>query len=252
MRLIQTYAIPLFFALVIHAGLGFALYQGWSPETKVSSVVTPKVVNAKLVVLEPKAKPKSKTVSKKPAPVKQPPVKKPVPKKPDLANKAKDKTPVELKAAKEAADKAKEKVKEKARLALLEQQRLERLAALGELAQSSLERSIDEEVQNLNDIENDEAAQSFRAAIYEQVRKNWSRPPSARNGMQALLLVELIPTGDVISVTLVESSGNSAFDQSAEQAIRQVRRFDVPTENSAFEKYFRRFYFLFQPSDLLR
>ena len=70
--------------------------------------------------------------------------------------------------------------------------------------------------------------------------------------MQALLLVELIPSGDVISVTLVESSGNSAFDQSAEQAIRQVRRFDVPTENSAFEKYFRRFYFLFQPSDLLR
>jgi len=237
----------LFFALVIHAGLGFALYQGWSPETKVSSVVTPKVVNAKLVVLEPKAKPKSKTVSKKPAPVKQP-----VPKKSDLANKAKDKTPAELKAAKEAADKAREKAKEKARLALLEQQRLERLAALGELAQSSLEQSIDEEVQNLNDIENDEAAQSFRAAIYEQVRKNWSRPPSARNGMQALLLVELIPTGDVISVTLVESSGNSAFDQSAEQAIRQVRRFDVPTENSAFEKYFRRFYFLFQPSDLLR
>ena len=105
MRLIQTYAIPLFFALVIHVGLGFALYQGWSSETKVSSVVTPKVVNAKLVVLEPKAKPKSKTVSKKPAPVKQPPVKKPEPKKPDLANKAKDKTPAELKATKEAADK---------------------------------------------------------------------------------------------------------------------------------------------------
>lgn len=251
MRLIQTYALPLFFALVIHAGLGWALHQGWSPETKVSSIVTPKAVSAKLIVLEPKAKPKNKTASKKPAPAK-PPVTKPIPKKTDLANKVKDKNPAELKAAKEAADKAKEQAKEKARLAVLEQQRLERLAALGELAQSSLEQSIDEEVQNLNDIENDEAAQSFRAAIYEQVRKNWSRPPSARNGMQALLLVELIPTGDVISVTLVESSGNSAFDQSAEQAIRQVRRFVVPTENAAFEKYFRRFYFLFQPSDLLR
>ena len=126
------------------------------------------------------------------------------------------------------------------------------MAALGELAQSNLEQDIDEEVQNLNDIEDDVAAQSFRAAIYEQVRKSWSRPPSARNGMQALLLVELIPSGEVISVTVVEGSGNSAFDQSAEQAIRQVRRFEVPTENSTFEKYFRRFYFLFQPSDLLR
>ena len=247
MRLIQTYAIPLFFALFIHAGLGFALYQGWSPETKASSVVTPKVVNANLVVLDPKAKPKRKAI-KKPAPTKPPPVKKSQPKKTDLANNVKEKSAAEIKAAKDAA----EKVKEKARQLLLEQQRLERLAALGELTQSNLEQSIDEEVQNLNDIESDEAVQSFRAAIYEQVRKSWSRPPSARNGMQALLLVELIPTGDVISVTLVESSGSAAFDQSAERAIKQVRRFDVPAENSIFEKYFRRFYFLFQPSDLLR
>ena len=247
MRLIQTYAIPLFFALVIHAGLGFALHQGWSPETKVSSVVTPKVVNAKLVVLEAKAKPKRNAI-KKPTPTKLPPVKKPKPKKTDLATEVKEKSAAEIKAAKEAA----EKVKEKARHALLAQQRLERFAALGELTQSSLEQSLDEEVQNLNDIESHKAAQSFRAAIYEQVRKNWSRPPSARNGMQAYLLVELIPTGDVISVILVESSGSAAFDQSAEQAIRKVRRFDVPAENSTFEKYFRRFYFLFQPSDLLR
>ena len=154
---------------------------------------------------------------------------------------------------KAAADKkAKDVAEQKAREALLERQRLERLAALGDLAKTNLEQSIAEEVQSLNDIEDDEAAQSFRAGIYEQVRKNWSRPPSARNGMQARLLVELIPTGEVISVTLVESSGNSAFDRSAEQAIRQARRFAVPAENSTFEKYFRRFYFLFQPGDLLR
>ena len=203
------------------------------------------MVNAKLIVSEPKARPKRKPASKKPASVKPLPVIKPIPKKPDLANKVKEKSAAKIKAAKEVAEK-------KAREARLELQRLARLAALGELAQSNLEQDIDEEVQNLNDIEDDVAAQSFRAAIYEQVRKSWSRPPSARNGMQALLLVELIPTGEVISVTVVEGSGNSAFDQSAEQAIRQVRRFEVPTENSTFEKYFRRFYFLFQPSDLLR
>jgi|TARA_B110000977_G_scaffold154828_1_gene196856 colicin import membrane protein len=232
----------LLFALVIHAGLGYALYQGWTPDTEVSSVITPKVVSAKLIILEPKARPK-RQVTPKPMPTKPSVVKKPTPKKPDLANEAK--------AAAEKAAKV-EKAEQKAKEARLEQQRLARLAALGELAQANLEQDIDEEVQNLNEIEDDEAAQSFRAAIYEQVRKSWSRPPSARNGMQALLLVELIPTGEVISVTLIEGSGNSAFDQSAEQAIRQVRRFDVPTENSTFEKYFRRFYFLFQPSDLLR
>ncbi|MEZ7818687.1 MAG: colicin import membrane protein [Candidatus Azotimanducaceae bacterium] len=249
MGLIQTYTLPLLLALVIHLGLGFALYQGWASETELSTVITPQAVNAKLIVLEPRAKPKTKVANQKPTPPKPPPVvKKATPNNPDLANKPNEKSLAEMKAAKEAAEKAEQKARE----SLLEQQRLKRLAALGELAQTDLQQSLDEEVQNLNDIENDEAAQSFRAAIYEQVRKNWSRPPSARNGMQALLLVELVPTGEVISVTLVEGSGNSAFDQSAEQAIRQVRRFNVPTENSTFEKYFRRFYFLFQPSDLLR
>jgi colicin import membrane protein len=234
----------LLLALVIHAALVFALYRGWTPQTTLSAVVTPKVVNAKLVVLEPKAPPKSKPAQKKPASPKSPIIKKPSPKKTDPTIAAKKKA---------AADKkAKDVAEQKAREALLERQRLERLAALGDLAKTNLEQSIAEEVQSLNDIEYDEAAQSFRAGIYEQVRKNWSRPPSARNGMQARLLVELIPTGEVISVTLVESSGNSAFDRSAEQAIRQARRFAVPAENSTFEKYFRRFYFLFQPGDLLR
>lgn len=244
MGLLKTYTLPLLLALVIHTALAFALYRGWTPQTTLSAVVTPKVVNAKLVVLEPKAQPKSKPAQKKPAPPKSPIIKKPSPKKNDPTIAAKKKA---------AADKkAKDVAEQKAREALLERQRLERLAALGDLAKTNLEQSIAEEVQSLNDIEYDEAAQSFRAGIYEQVRKNWSRPPSARNGMQARLLVELIPTGEVISVTLVESSGSSAFDRSAEQAIRQARRFAVPAENSTFEKYFRRFYFLFQPGDLLR
>lgn len=244
MGLLKTYTLPLLLALVIHAALAFALYRGWTPQTTLSAVVTPKVVNAKLVVLEPKAQPKGKPAQKKPAPPKSPIIKKPSPKKTDPTIAAKKKA---------AADKkAKDVAEQKAREALLERQRLERLAALGDLAKTNLEQSIAEEVQSLNDIEYDEAAQSFRAGIYEQVRKNWSRPPSARNGMQARLLVELIPTGEVISVTLVESSGSSAFDRSAEQAIRQARRFAVPAENSTFEKYFRRFYFLFQPGDLLR
>ena len=93
---------------------------------------------------------------------------------------------------------------------------------------------------------------SYQAGIYQLVRDNWSRPPSARNGMQARFLVELIPNGELLSVALVEGSGSSAFDRSAEQAIRQARRFEVPDDNALFEANFRRFYFLFRPEDLLR
>ena len=120
------------------------------------------------------------------------------------------------------------------------------------MADAALEQSLERESVSLLRDEEAQIAQSYRAEIYELVRQNWSRPPSARNGMSARLLVELIPTGEVISVAVVEGSGTAAFDQAAEQAVRQARRFPVPDNNSQFERYFRRFYFLFQPEDLLR
>ena len=132
-----------------------------------------------------------------------------------------------------------------------ERRRLQ-LAALGNMADAALEQSLERESVSLLRDEEAQIAQSYRAEIYELVRQNWSRPPSARNGMSARLLVELIPTGEVISVAVVEGSGNAAFDQAAEQAVRQARRFPVPDNNAQFERYFRRFYFLFQPEDLLR
>ncbi len=93
---------------------------------------------------------------------------------------------------------------------------------------------------------------SYRDGIYQAVKNNWSRPPSARNGMETTLLVELVPTGDVVNVTIVKSSGDAAFDRSAEAAVRSARRFQVPPESDLFERYFRRFTLLFRPEDLLR
>ena len=126
------------------------------------------------------------------------------------------------------------------------------LVSVGELADDSLQRSLDAEAQQMREGQNKQQVQTYQAGIYDLVRKNWSRPPSARNGMQARFVVELIPTGEVLSVALVNSSGNGSFDRSAEQAIRRARRFDVPEDNQLFEANFRRFYFLFRPEDLLR
>ena len=54
------------------------------------------------------------------------------------------------------------------------------------------------------------------------------------------------------NVTLLEGSGNGAFDRSAEAAVHKARRFEVPAESDIFERYFRRFTLLFRPEDLLR
>ena len=237
---IRDYSLPLVLALLVHLAAAAMLLQGWTPAPKIADVIKPQVVNASLIVMQAPAKPAA------PAP-------KPQPKPAAVTAKAK-KTP-KPSATKQpsTAEKAKAAAaRKKAAAAEAAERRRLQLAALGDMADSALEQSLERESVSLLRDEEAQIAQSYRAEIYELVRQNWSRPPSARNGMSARLLVELIPTGEVISVAVVEGSGNAAFDQAAEQAVRQARRFPVPDNNSQFERYFRRFYFLFQPEDLLR
>ena len=90
------------------------------------------------------------------------------------------------------------------------------------------------------------------AVIKQAVVGRWTRPPSARNGMIAILEIALVPTGDVVGVTVLESSGNVAFDRSAMNAVDKVARFpEVKSlDRAIFERDFRRFQLLFRPEDL--
>jgi colicin import membrane protein len=101
--------------------------------------------------------------------------------------------------------------------------------------------------------ENDEQlASSYSAYIFDRVAGNWNRPPSARRGMEVELSIQLVPTGQVISVAIVKSSGNAAFDRSAEQAVHKAGRFEKLKElpPRVFEQYFRQFSLVCRPEDL--
>jgi len=97
-----------------------------------------------------------------------------------------------------------------------------------------------------------EAVASYIGLITRDITNNWSRPPNARHDMQVTLLIQLIPSGDVINVSVAKSSGDSAFDRSAEMAVRRVGKFPYLKElpNAAFEKNFRRLQMRFTPEDL--
>jgi colicin import membrane protein len=238
---VRNYSLPLLLALLVHMAAAAMLLQGWSPAPKIAEVIKPQVVKASLIVMQapPKApRPAEPKTKPKPAPTVEAPKKN--------VNREANKQPSAAEKAKAAA------ARKRAEAAQAVERRRQQLAALGDMADAALEQSLARESVSLLRDEQAEVAQSYRAEIYELVRQNWSRPPSARNGMSARLLVELIPTGEVVSVSVVEGSGNAAFDQAAEQAVRQARRFPVPDNNAQFERYFRRFYFLFQPEDLLR
>lgn len=244
---IRQYTVPFLLALVLHLGAAAALYANWNPSTRETRIIEPpRAVQSTLVMLEPepaRAKPKPQPV---PTPAPSLPAPEPAPKpepKPQPKPETKPQPDPEVE-RRRAEQEARREAEEKAR-----QQRLEALS------RSAFQDALESEAMELAalDAEADAAAaQSYRQGIYQAVVANWSRPPSARNRMEAKLLVELVPTGDVVAVTVLESSGNSAFDRSAEAAVRKARRFEVPKEPDLFEEHFRRFTLLFRPEDLLR
>lgn len=93
----------------------------------------------------------------------------------------------------------------------------------------------------------------YSAIIYEAVRQNWTLPPSARNGMTAIVRIQLVPTGEVVDRTIIQSSGDDAFDRAALQAVDRADSFpelqDMPY--ATFQSNFRSFNLLFRPEDLL-
>jgi len=83
--------------------------------------------------------------------------------------------------------------------------------------------------------------------IDAKVTASWNRPNSISSKLKCILQVNLIPSGDVMLVKLVKSSGDASFDASAERAVYKASPLPVPKESALFESKFRRFTFKFSP-----
>lgn len=98
-----------------------------------------------------------------------------------------------------------------------------------------------------------ELVQSATGLIQQVVQENWSRPPSARNGMRTILQIRMLPTGELLDVTITQSSGDPAFDRSAETAVYRAAPFSelqsLPI--NVFNSNFRSLSLIFEPDDLL-
>lgn len=130
----------------------------------------------------------------------------------------------------------------------LEQQRLQEAERQRQEAQAQADAAAADVAETEAEI-----TMAYTAVIHDLVQRNWSRPPSARNDMTAVLRIRLVPTGDVVDVEIVRSSGDAAFDRAAENAVRAVGRFTelqgMPPR--MFERSFRSLLLTFRPEDLL-
>lgn len=78
----------------------------------------------------------------------------------------------------------------------------------------------------------------YKAIIYQKVRQNWFYQPSFKNKL-CVMRIKMLPTGDVDSVTLEQSSGDRVFDDSVLHAIRNSSPLPMPPPESGLVSEFR-------------
>jgi TonB family protein len=227
------FGIPALVALLVHLLFVFALEGGW---TTASPTITaqPQVIQASLVSLaKPKPKPKPRPKHKpKPKAVEPKPEPKPAP-TPAPQVEAPPPEPVI-----EQPESAPE-ISQAERLAELQRELMAGFEDLPDADDQQPSEEVDE-------------VQQVAGLMQARITQNWRRPPSARNGMEVLLIISLVPTGEVVGISVSSSSGSTAFDRSAIAAVERVARFPEVTvlSISDFERYFRRFPLRFKPEDL--
>lgn len=234
--------MPLAMTLGLHLLLlGFLIFRMPGQNQVVASVPKSVPIQATIVKAEdvkPKPKPKAE-------PKKKPPQKKTVTPKKDPPKKEVKKDPPKTVVKKDPEPVKKEPVKPK-----VEEPKLtpEQLAAITkremEQAMAQESGSASEATATLRD--------QIAAVIRQAVVGRWTRPPSARNGMVAVLTIQMVPTGEVVGVSVTQSSGNVAFDQSALNAVERAAPFPEvkQLDPKEFERDFRRFQMIFRPEDL--
>jgi len=84
--------------------------------------------------------------------------------------------------------------------------------------------------------------------IQAKIQRNWLRPPGSSAGLSCMILVKLIPGGEVVDAKVVRSSGDPLFDRSVETAVLKASPLPLPQDTAMF-KHFREIQFVFIPDE---
>lgn len=233
----RDFAPALGFSLMLHLMLLGAMFLGWSADAVVHvEPRTPKHVQAVVVERPAPAPAPAPRQPSPPAPSARPkpaPAPEPAPEPQPEPEPDPEPTPTPAPSF-EQPDMAELLAGEELELA---EQREE-----GVIEETALEAQTTE-----GDAFSDEQAQ-YLAAIRTEIERRWTRPPSARVGMELVLRIRLAPGGDLVDVSVIRGSGDAALDRSAVAAVNNAGRLPVP-RGAEFEP-FRDFQIIFRPEDL--
>lgn len=232
----RSYSFPVLVAVVIHLLILAVLSFNWG--AGVETVKAPAFISAKVIQVESKTKKPRPTKKKNTQPKKKP---KPKPKPKADTNKAisnkKNDSKLNLNQTTEKAE-----TKPKVADAPIEDE-IDTSAM-----EDELQRALDDE-QALQ-VEQDElVANSYIDQIRAQISRVWQYPPSARRDMSTTVRIQMVPTGEVVSVSVTKSSGVEALDRSVELAVKKAQPLPVPKDSRVFEASFRVINITFKPED---
>jgi colicin import membrane protein len=270
----QSYGLAIVLAVILHVGVISLFAIEWPKEKRQIAEPTPRNIQAKVIQTENKHSKQRKLAAEQRR--KNENWKKHLAKKKAVRDRTAKNKAAKNKAAKEQAkklaDKKKAKVlkdkalkkaenlkktevfKEKERLkqekleekeAFEREQEADLMEALAaEEQQRSIEKALADELKHQ---ESESVKAKYSALIREKISEAWRFPPSARPEMRVEVRFQMVPTGEVVSVTIVKSSGNEALDRSVIAAVMRAQPLPVTNDARLFEQEFRSVIMGFSP-----
>lgn len=104
------------------------------------------------------------------------------------------------------------------------------------------------QVLDSNILEND--INKYSSLIINLIEAAWIKPKNIQNNLICDIKIKINPRGRIVDISLINSSGNIRFDNSALQAVRRVETFSFFNEitKKTYEDVFKNIVISFNPS----
>ncbi len=279
------YRIPFIAALLVHLSLLIVLIAHWPSDSpqhvglnsnvqiisatvlSEATISTARPHAAIKSIKAPEPVPPKPAAPVKPAPEKQMPTKaQPAPKENPAIAKAQalkqQQAKLQLEKIKaEKAKQAKQKAEQQRVAAEQKKQKEQKQKALAEskaLQQKLLQQQLASEQHQLQLAEQEQhqvqqlqgALDEYKSQIIAAISQYWVIPVEAKPSLYCRLLIHLAPTGVVLSVEMLHSSGDAGLDHSSRTAVLKASPLPVPKDAAVFD-HFRELRLTFRPEGVV-
>src|SRR5689334_23431341 len=220
-------------------------WQSRKPEIVTAELYAPeKVAPAKTAPETPKAEPAPpkpppeppKPPPEPPKPPPEPPKPPPEPSKADIALKEKQERLKKEQAERERKEAEKREADKRAQQEKRLAEARERQAREALALQASAERERERQQKIAADQARSRADADYIRRIQAKVRGNVTLPPDLNGNPEAIFDVVQLPTGEIIDVQLVKSSGVRAYDEAVQRAILKSSPLPRPDSPDMFRR----------------